>query len=535
MTFPLVKTMSVFMDTTGDPFFNAWTLAWTQHQLLTDPLHLFDANIFYPYKLTLAFSEHQVASALLALPVYLLGGSPILVHNVVFFLTFVLSGFGLYLLVKDLTGNSLAAILAGMAFAFSSYRFSQLAHLQILAFQWMPFALVYLHRALNQPQWKNFLLMGLFVFLVLMSSNYLGLIFLIFISFFLLIVVPKKWFEEKGRGLRRCFFTLLAVGILFLPFALPYVKVKEEYGFSRELIDMKQYSARAENYLGVSTNHKFYPNKLKKMGKPESRLFFGFLVMGMAFLGLLLAKNISLRIRLGYGVVLLLSFLLSMGGGAKLFGINLNGWPYQFFYSYVPGFDGMRVPARFAINVGLCLAVLAGFGFALVFQKIKGKLLSCCLVFLLSAGILAEAWAAPLRYIHFAFKAPPVHPWLGHQDDVDGVVFLPAYINNSVHLEMNYIFWSNLHWKKIMNGYSGFFPAEWNEFKLKLREFPTKETVDHLRRVGVNYVVINKHKYPQDMLNRMEKRIKRFSNELEQIKNWGGQTVYRLKMKGIEN
>ena len=49
MTYPQVRgmcTTSSFND--GDPLFSTWRLAWVAHQLPRDPLHLFDANIFYP-------------------------------------------------------------------------------------------------------------------------------------------------------------------------------------------------------------------------------------------------------------------------------------------------------------------------------------------------------------------------------------------------------------------------------------------------------------------------------------------------------
>ncbi len=41
----------------GDPLLNTWILAWDGHALLTDPAQLFDANIFFPLKDTLAPCE----------------------------------------------------------------------------------------------------------------------------------------------------------------------------------------------------------------------------------------------------------------------------------------------------------------------------------------------------------------------------------------------------------------------------------------------------------------------------------------------
>ena len=57
----------------GDALLNEWTVAWVQHQLPRDPLHLFDANIFYPERNTLAFSEHLFVQSMLGLPLHWAG------------------------------------------------------------------------------------------------------------------------------------------------------------------------------------------------------------------------------------------------------------------------------------------------------------------------------------------------------------------------------------------------------------------------------------------------------------------------------
>ena len=49
MTYPQVRVLDrgVSLDI-GDPLLSTWRLSWVAHQLPRDPLHLFDANIFYP-------------------------------------------------------------------------------------------------------------------------------------------------------------------------------------------------------------------------------------------------------------------------------------------------------------------------------------------------------------------------------------------------------------------------------------------------------------------------------------------------------
>src|SRR5688572_9253965 len=122
----------------GDPLLNAWILAW-------DATHLgrgwWNANIFFPHPLTLAYLEHLLPQAISILPVHLIAKNPILNYNLVFLSTFVLSGLGMFLFVREITGNRSAAFLAGVAFAFAPYRVTQIPHVQVLSSQWMPFAL----------------------------------------------------------------------------------------------------------------------------------------------------------------------------------------------------------------------------------------------------------------------------------------------------------------------------------------------------------------------------------------------------------
>ena len=129
-TWPLVRGLGrdVAWDL-GDSVLNMWILAWDGEQLLailrgdfSRIRTFFDGNIFHPAPLTLAYSEHLFAQAVQILPVYAISGNPILAYNLLFLSTFVLSGLGMYLLVRELTGNAPAGFVAGLLFAFAPYR-----------------------------------------------------------------------------------------------------------------------------------------------------------------------------------------------------------------------------------------------------------------------------------------------------------------------------------------------------------------------------------------------------------------------------
>src|SRR5438093_2873803 len=82
-TWPLASNPAhLSRNDNGDTLLNTWAIAWVAHQLPRDPAHLFDANIFYPERLTLGYSEAMVVQGVLAMPILAVGGSPVLAYNV---------------------------------------------------------------------------------------------------------------------------------------------------------------------------------------------------------------------------------------------------------------------------------------------------------------------------------------------------------------------------------------------------------------------------------------------------------------------
>ena len=63
MTWPLATGLGSLGRTRGtdaDGQFSIWNIAWVARTMVVDPLHLFDANIFFPHKTTLAYSEANI-------------------------------------------------------------------------------------------------------------------------------------------------------------------------------------------------------------------------------------------------------------------------------------------------------------------------------------------------------------------------------------------------------------------------------------------------------------------------------------------
>ena len=293
-TWPLTRGLSrdVPWDL-GDPLLVMWILAWDCEQLLrllggdvSRIAGFFDANIFHPAPLTLAYSEHLIAQAVQILPVYGLTGNPILAYNILFLSTWVLSGFGMYLLVRELTGSAVAAFVAGLMFAFAPYRVPQSGHLHVLSSQWMPFVLFGLRRYFNSR--RRFPLVGAALALVLqcLSSGYYLLFFSPMAAAFALWEIGSRRLWRDVRVWRDLSLAGVCVAVLVVPFLLPYAAIREGAQASRTINEVRAYSADLYSYGTAFSEQRIWGDRLRMFPKPEGELFPGVVPTLLALIGL---------------------------------------------------------------------------------------------------------------------------------------------------------------------------------------------------------------------------------------------------------
>ena len=73
-TWPLARNPAhLSRNDNGDTLLNTWAIAWVAHQLPRDPVHLFDANMFYPERRSLVYTEAMIVQGVLAMPVLAAG------------------------------------------------------------------------------------------------------------------------------------------------------------------------------------------------------------------------------------------------------------------------------------------------------------------------------------------------------------------------------------------------------------------------------------------------------------------------------
>ncbi len=258
LTWPYVTKLRDVVVDTGDPYLIAWIMWWDYHQTFTDPLHLFHANVFYPLKYTLAFSEHTYGIALFFFPLYAIGMTPLSVHAIVLFVGFAVSGYGAFRLGRSLTHSTAIGWIAGIVFAFVPYRFNMMSQAPYLFSPWMPLVFEALVLFMRERSRRRAAWLGVAFFMSGISTVSWWTFSLIPLVLFaaILLIRYRLWHDRDlwWRGAVALSIAILAL----LPFMLPYVLVSRLYGFKRSIEEIKNNSAWPSHWLSVENRNKLW-------------------------------------------------------------------------------------------------------------------------------------------------------------------------------------------------------------------------------------------------------------------------------------
>ena len=519
MTYPQVWHIRDAVHDPGDPLLNMWALSWVAHQLPVAPARLFDANIFAPERWTLAYSETLLAPAVVATPLLWTGLSRIVVYNLVFLSGFILSGAGTALLVRDLTRNIGASIVAGVIFAYLPFRFDHYPQLQLQQAEWIPVALWAFHRVMASGRLRDGLWLGAFVVGQFLSCMYYG----IFLASYLVVVGGALMLSSVSVARTR--LRVLAAGVLlavalFAPVGRAYLGAREAVG-ERGADEMVARSATWRHYLAAPAANKLYGWSAARFGAPERNLFPGLMAVTLAAVALWPPWSTG---RALYALGLGFAFNLTLGFRAPL---------YRFLYEHVAPFRALRIPALAVILVGFSLAVLAGFGIARISARIKAPGARAALALVCSVAALVEGCSTPVHLTTIPEAPPAIYADLLR--DIGGspaatIIEVPMILGG----DQMYMYYSTFHWQRLLNGYSGFFPPSYVRLVAAMRGFPDASSLQALRVRGARYAVIHGELLPPETYQRLIDGITacRCGLTLVSRRSWQGREIslYRLQL-----
>jgi len=535
-TYPLLRQPSrTIAGGLADPIILTTVLAWDADRLLHGLQGLWDLPILYPRHWTLAYSEHMLGVAIFTAPIQWMFGNAVLTYNVAYIGSYVLAGFGMFLLTRALWGRADAAVLAGLAYALTPYRLAQSDHLQVLMNGWMPIGLLGLHR---------YFASGSRCWLLVFAAAYLltGLSNAYYLYFFLLPIVVVAGVEllrprlPRRRILADLSIAGAGIAAALAPVMFVYVRLQQEMRFTRDPNLLPGHSARLADYFRVAAGTWNWGG-LMANGNGERQLFHGFAVIIFAVAGVCTvasrnrdegSADTRRRAVLAYGLIAALALWLSIGPGP---------WrPYGLLFRFVPGFNGMRVPARLASVMILGLAVLAGAGFTRLFDRLPRR----------RAALAAIAVGAAIVFEgQHGIAVQEVPGW--RDNNWDRVAY--AWLRNSppgaaLELDitgMDYIrkpttlfqLHALEHRHPIVNGYSGW-STQLQEL-LGARRSPlhepghVAEVVRGLRRAGVRYVLLHEATFVEpEMARRIVGELQTADDQIAEAHEWPEPTIRQV-------
>ena len=201
--------------------------------------------------------------------------------------------------------------------------------------------------------------------------------------------------------------------------------------------------------------------------------------------------------------------------------VTLRAWPvpiasaYQWLYEYVPGFSSGRSPARFAMVAACFAALAAAWGLRHLRQTAAGRIAgwALCAVFVIESAIvpmpLSLQWdiegVSALPEWRGGAPTPIVEAIRALPDDAVLVV-LPF---GEIFHEARAMFDSTFHWRRLVNGYSSWTPAEHTQVAAAARD-PLRrapEALAALRMAGATHVVVHEAGWVRDKGAKVTERL----------------------------
>jgi len=198
------------------------------------------------------------------------------------------------------------------------------------------------------------------------------------------------------------------------------------------------------------------------------------------------------------------AFWLSLGPVPRVLGdplrdASLYGW----FYTWVPGVSGLRVPARLAMLVALFLSMGGAYGYRALAGARRPWLMP-----LLVCACLVESAVVPLPLNGEAVA-------VGHQNPPTVVSTAPTALTRAIDAlppravlielpfgdiswEIQYLYSSIFHWRRLVNGYSGDVPARYVRVRDALYLLPEEggdRAWQTIRQSGATHAIVHELAY----------------------------------------
>lgn len=467
-------------------------------------------------------------------------------YNFIVLWSLVVGALGARWLAAWLWGKGWGALLAGLAYGFSTYQFDHLlGHLNLVSSEFIPFYILFWLKTLTAP--TSWLKPALLAVLFLILNTFLELQYVLYLAIFswlcLIYITAVRFWEVWGKRakagsswlvfVKQSWLRAAFIAATFLLVTLPFsLNALHDALTNPNTIPVRQdeiYSADLLAYFVPSPFQPLWATSVQTIIRPftapliEKVVFPGYVIwllilagvgvsVGQLFrkLGKPKAEPVGLtkkpeRFDPIFWLLIALAFiLLSFGRKLHINGIEYGPTlPAALIYK-LPILNITRVPARFAVIGLLALAMLAAWGL----QRFLGQLKNIRLRHSLAVATIIilgfELWPAP--YPFSTYSLPEFYSTLATDLATDYAVLDIPLNTGSFQYDTSYLEAQMTHHKPLLGGYISRNPQyppfmgvpvfnEWRTFVAEPKPDILPTTVpnlDILRYFGVRYVAIHK-------------------------------------------
>lgn len=441
-TYPLIKSISNYvpgwqpMNDSGEFVWNFW---WVKKALFNFQNPFYTNYVYYPTNSNLGMHTLTIFLAILSIPIQLITKSPIVSFNIIFLFTFILTGFSTYLLILHLTENKYISLFGGFAFAFCPYVFGHVytGHLNLIAVWTIP-AFIYSFISFLEGNKKSIWYLSI-ILLIQTYTDFQYLLYIAIILVFLLLFFAIKRHKDFWPNTKKIIISSLIVIVLSLPILIPFFKFRKESSDYNQQVSQQEVTNHwhfnstnlthyiSGNYLNPIFGKRLDINNLYQGGIRENLVFFGYLNIILAILGLFFVKH---RYKWLFFTIGLVFFVFSLGnnlyyGQELLFKVKL---PSYYLFDKLD-----TVVSRFSVITQLVIVILSSLFLKFIYKKISYKWLRYLILIIITLIFAIEYWVAPIDIT--PVNSSPYLKKIKTDTDVYNIVLLPTRLISQTMLD----------------------------------------------------------------------------------------------------
>lgn len=285
---------------------------------------------------------------------------------------YALSGFGMFLLARYLTKDTLIGVFAGIAYMFSGFMIGHASHLGMQnTATWLPIVFLLATISLRERSWRNAVFAGLVSGVMILSGHFQMSVFAFFaLGFYFLFYFLNVWRIDKKPPFYQ--ITLWAI-IALMAFLISATQLLPTFELAKQ-------SQRASISLDVAQTESLNPDSLRSIvinnynnvsrgeyrgpwDRTQNNLFLGKIVILLAVLAVVLyfLSAINFLNKKKTYIEAPALFLIILAGTALLYSLGQYGFLHRYFY-LLPLFNKMRAPSNMMILFDFAVILLSALG-----------------------------------------------------------------------------------------------------------------------------------------------------------------------------